>query len=568
MADPPTGSVTNMSHIFYSATSGDQSIDQSDKFYEVRIRITIRRVLAIDIPAQTFAAEFFIEASWLSKEEGIYAADVKPDDANSNYEAGQMRIKGSDKNFFNPQLCFRNLVEWRGDGMSSWSAIYPTPEKKEAVVCFRVTGKAEFQEQMELENFPLDIQALSIKISSGFEAPANLVDALNVRTDPSYKRPSVRLVPNCSPKYRSIVNLKNFVLSNEYDLHPTMKMTQSVTDSTESASGVQYSVLDASVCVTRRAGFWVMNVVFPIFLITLTNAASYTVPPTEVADRCSISLTLMLTTVAYKYIIADKLPAISYLTLIDKYVLLCLCIQVMFVLWYAIVGGIVINAEKAGNSGDPMFDPYRYPLTSMFWSLVVWGGFHLIVGYKFMREQQTAYYEQNRGDEIHLYTRNLVDNITVEMFVDDYITATKFFTDNKSSLVRPLDLKAMRKTAMINIKRMNFRSWSVDAAKEQWLQSGQTTTCEAKSEFAVVSLWAHDAAFLRSFSRTMSDFMEFQGAKPALSIFRTDNAYHGSLEELLPSWIMFTMDRTIARNSSSIYESNNLGGSDKVFPEA
>jgi len=380
----------------------------ADKLYEVRVRISIKRVLAIDIPAQTFAAEFFVEASWLSKEEGIYAADVQPDEENSNYLEGKMRIKGSDNNFFSPQLCFRNLIEWKGDNMSSWSAIYPVPEKKEAVVCYRVTGSAEFQEQMELESFPLDIQALTIKIGSGYEAPANLTDALNVRLSSKYVRPSVRLVPNCSPKYRSIVNIKNFVLSNEYDLHPQVKMVQSVTDVTESASGAQYSVLEASVCVTRRAGFWVMNVVFPIFLITLTNAASYTVPPTDVADRCSISLTLMLTTVAYKYIIADKLPAISYLTLIDKYVLLCLCIQVLFILWYAIVGGIVINAEMAGKPGVPVFDPYKYPLTCMFWSLVVWGGFHLIAGYKFWKDQRAAYYQQNRGDEINLYARNLV----------------------------------------------------------------------------------------------------------------------------------------------------------------
>lgn len=536
----------------------------ADKFYEVRIRISIKRVLTIDIPAQTFAADFFIEASWLSKEEGIYAADVQPDEENSNYLEGKMRIKGSDKDFFNPQLCFRNLIEWKGDNKSSWSAIYPDPEKKEAVVCYRVTGSAEFQEQMELESFPLDIQALTVKISSGFEAPANLTDALNVRLSSKHVRPSVRLVPNCSPKYRSIVNIKNFVLSNEYDLHPQVKMVQSVTDVTESASGTQYSVLDASVCVTRRAGFWVMNVVFPIFLITLTNAASYTVPPTDVADRCSISLTLMLTTVAYKYIIADKLPAISYLTLIDKYVLLCLSIQVLFILWYAIVGGIVINAEMAGKPGVPVFDPYKYPLTCMFWSLVVWGGFHLIAGYKFFREQRAAYYEQNRGDEIHLYARNLVDNVTVEMFIDDYITATKFLGNSSK-----LDQKALHKAALSNVKRMNLRKWSVDAALKQWIQSGQTDACEAKSEFAVVSLWAHDTAFLRSFLSAMSDFMQFEGTKPALSIFRTDNHHRASLEELLPSWMMFTMDGILARNTSMAEkdECSKQVGSGKVLPE-
>lgn len=40
-----------------------------------------------------------------------------------------------------------------------------------------------------------------------------------------------------------------------------------------------------------------------------------------VGDRMAITLTLVLTTVAWKYVIADKLPKISYLTLFDWYIM-------------------------------------------------------------------------------------------------------------------------------------------------------------------------------------------------------------------------------------------------------
>lgn len=48
---------------------------------------------------------------------------------------------------------------------------------------------------------------------------------------------------------------------------------------------------------------------------------SFIVPPNEFADRCAVTLTLLLTSVAFKLVIAEKLPSISYLTLADKYVL-------------------------------------------------------------------------------------------------------------------------------------------------------------------------------------------------------------------------------------------------------
>jgi hypothetical protein len=41
-------------------------------------------------------------------------------------------------------------------------------------------------------------------------------------------------------------------------------------------------------------------------------------PPTELDDRLSITLTLMLTAVAQKFAGSAGLPKISYLTLLDK----------------------------------------------------------------------------------------------------------------------------------------------------------------------------------------------------------------------------------------------------------
>ena len=70
--------------------------------------------------------------------------------------------------------------------------------------------------------------------------------------------------------------------------------------------------------VERRAGYWVFNVLQPLFIVTTSMFASYAFSPDEFSDRCSITLTTLLAMVAFKYVISEKLPNISYATLIDK----------------------------------------------------------------------------------------------------------------------------------------------------------------------------------------------------------------------------------------------------------
>ena len=47
---------------------------------------------------------------------------------------------------------------------------------------------------------------------------------------------------------------------------------------------------------------------------------SLAVPPDEPGDRLGVTVTLLLTSVAFKYAVAQGLPTISYLTLLVIYV--------------------------------------------------------------------------------------------------------------------------------------------------------------------------------------------------------------------------------------------------------
>ena len=128
--------------------------------------------------------------------------------------------------------------------------------------------------------------------------------------------------------------------------------------------------------------YWVINLVLPMYIMTACLGAVFFVPPGDMADRCSISLTILLTQVnpnpnpnpsprphpnpmaqvgfnystltltltlaltsqphpdpmtqvGFKYSIGDKLPSVSYITYIDMYMLLCFAVTFIVVVMQA-----------------------------------------------------------------------------------------------------------------------------------------------------------------------------------------------------------------------------------------
>ena len=86
-----------------------------------------------------------------------------------------------------------------------------------------------------------------------------------------------------------------------------------------------------------------MQVMAPMLGFCILALFQWAVPADEVADRMSITLTLVLTAAAYKFAVAAMTPAISYLTLLDKYVVGC----GSFILICAFEGGCMVREQEA-----------------------------------------------------------------------------------------------------------------------------------------------------------------------------------------------------------------------------
>ena len=289
---------------------------------EVRVRTKVIHVIDVNKQAQTFTVVVQFEASWIDEEVlkvaenlNVLVNDLKINEEETSQAAGHLVIEKDKTILFAPRLRLRNLIGKEDEEM--WFRFYATEGEGPPVVCFRWQLKGVFQEVMELKMFPFDIQYLAMELEAGWEM--------------GHQTNGVLLVKNQNQEYKSICNTLNFVQASEYHLSQRILCKTSRTPPHLSASGAEYAALSCNIRVSRKSGYWWWNVIVPMFIVTSCLFASYGVPPDNLADRSSITITLLLAMVAFKFVVSAKLPDIGYATIIDKYVLVCFFVALIII---------------------------------------------------------------------------------------------------------------------------------------------------------------------------------------------------------------------------------------------
>ena len=239
--------------------------------------------------------------------------------------------------------------------------------------CFRVRSRCIFSEEYELLTFPCTrAGAVTQDQRTGSPAPCSLLisltgpwfephiledDAqpLHVRLTCNIPTLRVRLTPNL--EFPSLMLHRGFQQKSIFEIVPREHLYTliEVSDPSESAAGYRYPRCAFVTVLNRRAGYYLSNVVLPLAAITGLTALSIGAIEADgsrlgTGDRLSVSLTLMLTAVAYKFIVAASLPQVSYLTLLDAYVLVCF--GLIFLVCIENVGFPALAYDR--SSGEPV----------------------------------------------------------------------------------------------------------------------------------------------------------------------------------------------------------------------
>jgi hypothetical protein len=149
---------------------------------------------------------------------------------------------------------------------------------------------------MELANFPFDIQELNITLTIN-EPEHHFRIVVNQAYPPVFQVANFQMVDIFH------VPLEDVVLAHPYNSSPS-----------ESSSGLVYPRCIFTIYISRRGGYYVSNVMVPMAVLTMLTMVSCGLEPTgetlSTGDRLSVTLTLLLTAVAYKFVVASSLPQV------------------------------------------------------------------------------------------------------------------------------------------------------------------------------------------------------------------------------------------------------------------
>ncbi|XP_064604105.1 gamma-aminobutyric acid receptor subunit beta-like [Liolophura sinensis] len=267
--------------------SDDIEATRADKV-RVEVRASFVKIYDINTVGQDFTAEVVVHAKW---EEPALKGSSKEDVDNFGcigYWRPKMNVlnMSQDLEMVKHAFCLRFNVTG-----------YNNP-----IIMMMWRFKGTFRESLELEHFPLDVQDLTLQVTSD-------------RTSEE-----IELVED---EYAlSTVNTKAFMDAQEWAIYQHVEAFREETPQ-EYVGSVTHPVLMVQCRVARRVGFFGWNIVFIVMLIMILPFTSVTLSPAG-SDRLVVTITLLLTAIAFKLVVQQILPTISYLTYLDIYILAAL----------------------------------------------------------------------------------------------------------------------------------------------------------------------------------------------------------------------------------------------------
>jgi hypothetical protein len=99
----------------------------------------------------------------------------------------------------------------------------------------------------------------------------------------------------------------------------------------------------------RNPRFYVVNYILLLFAISSCAAAAWSVPFQQPEDRLALDVTLLLTSVAFKQVLAGTVPPISYLTRLDVYAFGSFAFLLIATCMHACIGWLIDNCNADGD---------------------------------------------------------------------------------------------------------------------------------------------------------------------------------------------------------------------------
>jgi len=249
----------------------------------VSVSLHVINLSKIDDSAQHFDIDGYLFARWNDRRLGY--ASKGPDDLIRTYRPGEI---------WTPRLEFVNATSPREIHDTS-IGVAPSGD-----VTYAERFNAELSARFELRRYPFDTQALEIFVHP-FVADADQI-VFTLRDSDVWTASEFNT-------YSSLAQWDLAVMQPTLHVHQEQKRT---------IAGVRFGIQ-----VTRRSAYYIWKVFVPLVLMVCVSWGVFWIEPGDLSSQIQVSVTTILTVIAFAFAISSSMPRVPYLTYIDAFFLQC-----------------------------------------------------------------------------------------------------------------------------------------------------------------------------------------------------------------------------------------------------
>lgn len=234
-------------------------------------------VTEIHSAKQSFTANVFVEARWRDERLAHPGPSIVRKDLEAVWNPRLQIV-----NRRNLTSTFPNLVEVSPGGD----------------VVYRQRFWGDFSQPLDLRDFPMDRQVYEVEIVAA-----------------GYTPEEVELVPEKLATYglEKEISLPDWSVEEwkaEAVSFPSVRDEQQVV-----------RLLQFSFAARRKTGYYVYKIILPLILIVAMSWVVFWIDPSEGGIQIGVSMSAMLTLIAYRFAIGADVPKVSYVTRMDLFIL-------------------------------------------------------------------------------------------------------------------------------------------------------------------------------------------------------------------------------------------------------
>ena len=281
----------------------------------VLVAVYVVDLKEIDGPKQNFTADVVVRLRWKDPRLAPSKPGVRAYSLNEIWHPGVQVV-----NRFSVQTTLPEILEADQEGM----------------IRYRQRYIGQFSTLLDLRAFPFDRQTLSIRLAA-----------------PAAASGEIEFVEDVDMGLASPLSITDWNIGRWRARTEAYQV---------GAGGRELAAFRLEFEATRYFNFYLVQIVIPLTMILCMSWVVFWIDPNQSGPRISISITSMLTLVAYRLLLGSFLPRLSFLTRMDYFVLSSTSLVFLALLNVIFIGRLMLAQKETLAKKVDMHSRWIFPL--------------------------------------------------------------------------------------------------------------------------------------------------------------------------------------------------------------